>query len=319
MTFLWPEALAGFLVVAGLGAGYARAAFRPTSAPLSYSQTPLLATAASAGCRICPHLPAMLFLAALAALVVALSRPVVAWPAARGWPVALVIDVSRSMEETDIPPSRIEAAKTAAADFVQGLPRSTPAAVITFGNYASVVVPLTTDRARLLEGIMHLSTQLRTQLGTGLAEGVRLLTGENAPPAPGEPRPAMGEPRAVVVLLSDGRASDGIPPLEAAQMARDRGVRVYTVGVGTSGDPSQFRSGYWGVLDEPTLRAVAELTGGRYFHASSMEGLRQVYRELARVVGWTRTPQEVSALAAAGALLAVLGAVALRARLLPLS
>ncbi len=319
MTFLWPEALAGFLVVAGLGAGYARAAFRSTPVPLSHTQTPLLTVAASAGCRICPYLPAALFLAALAALVVALARPVVAWPAARGWPVALVIDVSRSMEEMDIPPSRIEAAKAAAADFVRGLPRSTPAAVITFGNYASVVVPLTTDRARLLEGIMHLSTQLRTQLGTGLAEGVRLLTGENAQPAPREPRPATGEPRAVVILLSDGRASDGIPPLEAARMARERGVRVYTVGVGTSGDPAQFRSGYWGVLDEPTLRAVADETGGRYFHASSMEGLRQVYRELATVVGWTRTPQEVSALAAGGALLSLLAAVALRARLLPLS
>ncbi|MDQ7849194.1 MAG: VWA domain-containing protein [Armatimonadota bacterium] len=318
MSFLWPQALAGFLLVAGLGAGYARAAFRSPRAPLSHTQTPLLTVAASAGCRICPHLPAALFLAALAALVVALSRPVVPWPTARGWPVALVIDVSRSMEETDIPPSRIEAAKAAAADLVRGLPRSTPAAVITFGNYASVVVPLTTDRARLREGIMHLTTQLRTQLGTGLAEGVRLLTEDSTQPAIRQPRPVAGEPRAVAILLSDGRASDGIPPLEAARMARERGVRVYTVGMGTSGDPTQFRSGYWGVLDEPTLRAVAEETGGRYFHASSMEGLRQVYRELARVVGWTRTPQEASALAAAGALFFVLAAVALRTRHMPL-
>src|SRR3972149_11067664 len=110
-------------------------------------------------------------------------------PAARAWPIALVIDVSRSMEETDIPPTRITAAKTAAADFVRGLPRSTPAALVTFGNYASVVVPLTTERDRLLAGIMNLSTQLHTQLGDGLVEGGRLLTGEAAAGAAGAPPP----------------------------------------------------------------------------------------------------------------------------------
>jgi len=316
MTFLWPDALAGLLVAAVLAGGYARAAFRSSTEPVAHSQTPLLAAAAAAGCRVCRHVPAALFLLALAALVIALARPVVPWPAARGWPIALVIDVSRSMEETDIPPTRITAAKTAAADFVRGLPRSTPAAVVTFGNYASVVVPLTTERDRLLAGIMNLSTQLRTQLGDGLVEGVRLLTGEAAAGAAATPSP---EPRAVVILLSDGRASDGIPPLEAAQQARERGVRVYTVGMGTAGDPTQFRSGYWGVLDEPTLRAMADETGGQYFHAGSAGRLREVYRELARIVGWTRAPQEVSALAAVGAFLLMAAAVALRLRFLPLA
>src|SRR3972149_2983095 len=114
------------------------------------SRPPRPAGAAAPAGRVCRPVPAALFLLALAALVIALARPVVPWPAARGWPIALVIDVSRSMEETDIPPTRITAAKTAAADFVRGLPRSTPAAVVTFGNYASVVVPLTTERDRPL-------------------------------------------------------------------------------------------------------------------------------------------------------------------------
>jgi Ca-activated chloride channel family protein len=257
--------------------------------------------------------PAALFLIALTVLVAALARPVLPWPAARGWPVALVIDVSRSMEETDIPPSRIAAARTAAAEFVRGLPRSTPAALVTFGNYATVVVPLTTDRPRLLDGIANLTTQLRTQLGNGLQEGVRVVTGEGPPPAPGT------TPRAVVVLLSDGRASDGVPPLEAAQVAHARGVRVYTVGMGTFGNPAQFRSGYWGVLDEPTLRAIAQDTGGQYFHAASAGRLQSVYRELARVVGWTRSPQEVSAPVSAAAFLFLVGAVALRFRAFPLA
>ncbi len=313
MTFLWPEALVGLFVVGALAAGYARAAFWSSPEPIAHSQMPVLAAASAAGCRVCRHVPATFFLLGLAAVVLALARPVIPWPAARGWPVALVIDVSRSMEETDIPPSRIAAAKTAAAEFVRGLPRATPAAVVTFGNYASVVVPLTTDRGRLLDGIANLSTQLRTQLGNGLMESVRLLAGETAGAV------SSAGPRAVVVLLSDGRASDGIPPLEAAVQARDRGVRVYTVGMGTAGDPMQFRSGYWGVLDEPTLRAMADETGGRYFHAGSAGRLREVYRELADTVGWTRAPQEVSALAAVGAFLLAAAAAALRFRLVPLA
>src|SRR3989337_1959287 len=135
----------------------------------------------------------------------------------------------------------------------------------------------------------------------------------------GPRHPSRGGAGSFVILLSDGRASDGIPPLEAAQQARERGVRVYTVGMGTAGDPTQFRSGYWGVLDEPTLRAMADGARGQYFHAGSAGRLREVYRELARIVGWTRAPQEVSALAAVGAFLLMAAAVALRLRFLPLA
>ncbi len=328
MSFLWSGALAGLAVVALLAAGYAWGAFRPSPAPIAHSLTPLLARASAASCVLCRHAPAALFLVALAALVVALARPVVPWPAPRGWPVALVIDVSRSMEETDIPPSRIAAARTAAAEFVRGLPGSTPAALVTFGNYASVVVPLTTDRGRLLGGIENLTTQLRTQLGNGLLEGVRVLVGESPPasppggslpPAPPGPGPRSTAPRAVVVLLSDGRASDGFSPLEAAGIARERNVRVYTVGMGTVGDPTQFRSGYWGILDEPTLRAMADATGGAYFHAASAGRLRNVYRDLARIVGWARAPQEVSAVVALAALFAAVTAVTLHLRYRPLA
>src|SRR3972149_5522320 len=91
------------------------------------------------------------------------------------------------------------------------------------------------------------------------------------------------------------------------------------VGVATAGAPTQLRSGYWGVWDEPTLRGMADETGGQYFHAGSAGRLREVYRELARIVGWTRAPQEVSALAAVGAFLLMAAAGALRLRFLPLA
>jgi len=282
------------------------------------------AAAAHAG-RIRRHLPAAMFMLATAVALIGAAGPVMPRPSPTGRPVVLIIDVSRSMEENDIRPSRIEASKTAALEFVRRLPRQTQAALVSFGNYATLVVPLTSDRERLREGIRHLTTQLRTQLGTGLMEGVRAVAGEgnagapggSAAPPGGTPLPPA-QPVAIAVLLSDGRVSDGVPPLEAAQEARRRGVRVYTVGVGTFADPRAFRSGYYGVLDEPTLRAVAAETGGEYFRASETSQLRRIYRDLARRIGWERRPTEVSSIVGAVALGLLVGSVLLRAWVAPI-
>jgi len=343
VTWKYPALLWLLLLPAGLAGLYASWARRlPRRGAVRYPGS-LTTAAASAGRPLRRHLAAATFLLAVAAAVVGAAGPVVPWPVPSGRPVVLIIDISRSMEENDITPSRIEAAKAAALEFVDGLPHASRAALVTFGNFASVVVPLTHDRERMREGIRSLTTQLRTQLGNGLVEGVRAVLGEGPAPAgppgtaapmpppwlsPGGPAPhasppggtpAPTAPRAVAILLSDGRASDGIPPLEAAAEARRRGVRVYTVGVGTAADPSTLRSGYWGVLDEPTLRAIAAETGGEYFHASAADRLRQVYRDLARRVGWERRATDASALAGGAALVLLVVAVATRLWLAPLS
>ncbi len=287
---------------------------------------PLLRAAAEAATHAGPirrHMAAAAFMLAIAVAIIGAAGPIIPWPAPTGWPVVLMIDVSRSMLETDIPPSRIEAAQAAALDFVQRLPRSTRVALVSFGNYATLVVPLTADRARVQDGIRNLSVQLRTQLGNGLMEGVRAVAGEQtaaaAPAVPITPDPLRPDTlRAVGVLLTDGRASDGIPPLEAAQEARRRGMRVYTVGIGTTADPRTFRSGYFGVLDEPTLQTIASETGGEYFHAAETGRLRTIYRDLARVVGWERRPQEVTAVVAGIAMALLVASVALRSWTAPI-
>lgn len=330
MDWRYPALLWLLPALGGLIALYALALGRkPARGAVRYPLW-LVADAAAQGGPVRRHLPAGLLMLALAATLMGAAGPIVPWPAPSGRPVVLIIDVSRSMEESDIPPSRIEAAKTAALEFVAKLPRSTNVALVSFGNYATVVVPLTPDRARLREGIKNLRTQLRTQLGNGLMEGVREVTGEGIatsgpgawplPGAPWQPDPPFrpGDPRAVAVLLSDGRASDGVPPPEAAQEAQRRGVRVYTVGVGTATDPSNLRSGYWGVLDEPTLRAIAAETGGEYFHAAEAGRLREIYRHLARTVGWERRPQEVTAAAGTAAMVLLVVSLVLRARVFPL-
>lgn len=262
--------------------------------------------------RIRRHLPAGIFMLGVAAAIVGAAGPLVPWPVPTGRPVVLIIDVSRSMEESDIPPTRIEAVKTAALQFARRLPRSSQVALVSFGNYATLVVPLTPDRVRLHDGIRSLTTQLRTQLGTGLIEGIRAVTGEGGAGSPSAPSPPGDY--TVAVLLSDGRASDGVPPLEAAEEARRRGVRVYTVGVGTAADPRTFRSGYWGVLDEPTLQAIADKTGGRYFRATSSGRLSEIYRDLAQTIGWEWRPTQAAAALGAMAMLLLVASLLLRYR-----
>jgi Ca-activated chloride channel family protein len=326
MSWKQPALLWLLLAVGGLLALHISALRRvPKRGAIALSTWATAEAAAAHAGRVRRHLPAAIFMLATAVALVGAAGPVVPWPTPAGRPVVLIIDVSRSMEEPDIPPSRIEASKTAALEFANRLPRQTQAALVSFGNYATLVVPLTSDRERLREGIRNLTTQLRTQLGTGLMEGVRAVTGEGNAGAsggsawpPGGTPPPLGQPIAIAVLLSDGRVSDGVPPLEAAQEARRRGVRVYTVGVGTFADPRTFRSGYYGVLDEPTLRAVATETGGEYFRASETGQLRRIYRDLARRIGWERRPTEVSSVVGAVALGLLVASVLLRAWVSPI-
>jgi Ca-activated chloride channel family protein len=287
---------------------------RPARGAVAYPLW-LVARASTHAGRTRRHLPAALLLLTLAAIVIGTARPVVSWPTPAGTPVVIIIDVSRSMEENDVLPSRIEATKTAALEFVNGLPSQTRVALVSFGSSVTVVVPMSGDRRVLREGIRNLTTQLRTQLGTGLVEGVRAVTGEGGgSPGAGSisPAPGLDQPRAIAILLSDGRASDGIPPMEAAQEARRRGVRVHAVGVATTKDPTLLRSGYWGVLDDDTLRAIAAETGGRYYHADAADRLREIYRELAHAVGWESRPTEVTAVVGALAMGLLVASVVLR-------
>lgn len=304
---LWLSALvipATILYFAVLRRSQARIAVRFFVHPLS--------EAAGVARRSHRHLAGIALASGTLFAFLAAAGPIVVLPSPTGHPVVLIIDVSRSMEETDIVPTRFEAAKAAAVEFARHLPRASRLALVTFGNYPTVVVPLTGDRARLIDGITNLTTQLRTQLGPGLVEGVRAVTGE------GPLAPMVGGFRAVAVLLSDGRASDGLPPEEAAREAKTRGVRVYTVGLGTSADPTTFRSGYWGVLDEPTLRMIADKTGGRYYKAEETRQLRDIYRELAKVIGWSSRQTDVSALAGGMGLVLLTVAIVLRFRYSPI-
>lgn len=313
MTFQWPLVLLGLLTLPLLVAVYVWVLRRPVPAPVAHTQLPLLAQAVAASAPWTRHVPAALVALAFVAVLVGLARPVAPLPVpAVQNTVMLSIDVSRSMLADDISPSRIEAAKQAAREFVRAMPSGLKVGLVSFSSYATLILPPTADRQRVLEAIDLLSTEFATAIGDGLLEAVWALPGRQRP-SPGAlstpPQPPVLP--GTVVLLSDGQSNRGTIPQDAARVAREQEVKVYTIGVGTPEGTFLNLGGrsIWVRLDEATLQEIAEMTGGQYYHATSAGQLRRAYRQLSRTIGWESRPTEVSALAAGAAAFLLIGAV----------
>ncbi len=314
MTFQWPIMLVGLAALPLLAALYVWALRRPARRSVSYTQVEMLAQALVVSGRWTRHFPGVLVALSLAAVIFSLARPVAPMPVpAVQNTVMLSIDVSRSMLADDLPPNRIEAAKAAAKEFVHILPRGLKVGLVSFSSYATLIVPPTTERTRVLEAIDLLSTEFATAIGDGLLEAVWALPGRQRPSSPLAPAPVPQPPvpSGSIVLLSDGQSNRGTLPQDAARIAREQEVKVYTVGIGTPEGTFLNLGGrsIWVRLDEDTLREVAEITGGTYYHATSTMELRRVYRHLSQDIGWESRPTEVSGLLAGAAALLLAGAV----------
>ena len=271
---------------------------------------------------------------AMTALLVALSRPVsiVTVPAAQAT-IILAIDVSRSMCSRDIQPTRLQAAEAAAANFIQNQKANTRIGIVAFSGFAELIQPPTTDGEALQAAIESLLTGSRTAIGNGILKSLDAIAEADKTVAPSLPNAtASGAPTPVpkgayapdiIVLLTDGASNTGPPPLDAAQQAADRGVRVYTIGFGTangsefascqSSDPSGFggfgggAGGFRRGIDEDTLKRIAATTGGVYYPATSAQELERVFAGLPTYLIMKHETSEISALfAAGGALLATL-------------
>ena len=280
------------------------------------------------------HVPAALYLAAVAALAIALARPSLVVPVPREEAtVVLTMDTSRSMLATDVSPDRLTAAKAAASDFIAGLPDGFRVALVAFSTEARLVMPPPTDREQLHAALEALRADGGTALGDAIALSVQaagLATGTAGRPAaaadpgasPSDPGTGTdpgagttpGEPPLVAtVLLSDGKSSTGqMEPLDAASEAASKGVPVYTIALGTETGTVDVPDGQGGTetLDVPpdaeTLQQVADLTGGRFFEAPTAADLAAIYESLGSRVGTTMQAQEVTAWFAAGALVVLL-------------
>lgn len=316
MTFQWPAMLWALLLLPLAGLAYVALLRRRNPRTLAHTEIAAVAAAASRSPAWRLHLPAAVFGMSLLLLIVALARPVAPLPVpAANLYVVLSIDVSRSMLAEDVAPNRMEATKAAAVDFVRAMPRGARIGLVTFSSFATLLVPPTNDHERVVRTIEALTTESATAIGDGLLEAVWALPGRTRPTDLSQPAaPPQGRlPPGTVVLMSDGQNNRGVLPSDAARVARDQQVKVYTVGVGTPEGTYLNLGGrmIWVRLDEETLREIATITDGMYYHASSASELRRVYRTLGRVIGWERKPTEVSALASAAAAVLLVSAVAM--------
>lgn len=248
------------------------------------------------------HVSAAMILVALILLGGAFARPATDVRVPRGRAaVVLVVDVSRSMRATDLTPNRMVAAKNASLAFVDSVPDEMELGVVSFSNAASLLAPITRDRGVVRGAIDRLEPIAGTAMGEGL--GVALDEIARAREAEGTMIPAS------VLLLSDGVSNLGRPPEEAAATAAEMDVPVYTVGVGTEGATLEFNGQLIPVdIDEVTLRAVAEATGGDFFRSGDTTTLAAVYKNLGSVLGYDLEQREITAAAAGLAALVLLGA-----------
>ncbi len=314
MSFLWPSLLMLYLLVPVLIAGYLWVLRRPARERVRYPSLDLVARAAAAGGQWRRHVPAVLYLATLCAVIFTVARPMAAIPVPDNrTAVMLSIDVSRSMMAHDVIPTRLDAAKRAAVEFVRSLPHGAKVGLVSFSSYATLVTPPTDDHDRVIDAINGLNLEFATAIGDGLLEAVYALPGRHKPQGgllpgiPGmggtpPPLPTEPLPPATVVLLSDGQSNRGTPPEDAATVAHQLQVKVYTVGLG-SPEGTFLELGGRSIfvrLDEETLKSIAEVTGGSYWRVSSAQDLSRVYGWLGRSIGWERKPVEVSGIAAVG-------------------
>ncbi|MEU1744989.1 VWA domain-containing protein [Micromonospora arida] len=240
------------------------------------------------------HVPAGLFLAMLALLVVGFARPSaeVRVPRERAT-VMVAVDVSTSMLATDVEPDRLAAAKEAARRFVEGLPDEFNVGLVAFAGSAAVLVPPSTDRDALDEGIDRLAEGITGVQGTAIGEAINTSLGAVKSL---DSEAAKETPPARVILLSDGANTSGMDPMEAATEAVKAEVPVHSISFGT---PSGFvdRGGrpIQVPVDGQTLKAVAEETGGMFHEASTTDELRAVYDDIGSSVGYRTERQDISA------------------------
>jgi Ca-activated chloride channel homolog len=270
------------------------------------------------------HVPPALYLLALAALVISLARPqALALVPKEQATLVLVMDVSGSMNATDVEPTRLVSSQRAATAFVEQLPEKFRVGIVSFASTAQTLTRPTTDRAAVYEAIASLHAEGATAMGDGIERALDVKrpptpssTGSAARPAPPAQQGGTDEPPLVVLLLSDGANTQGrTQPMEAAADAKELGVPVFTIALGTE-------RGMVDVPDETgnlrripvppdtlTLQRIADTTGARFFAAPTNEDLKGIYRELGSKIGFVKEKQEITVVfAATGLLFLVAGA-----------
>jgi len=342
MRFLWSDLLWLLLIAPVLVGAYIHALRRRKKMALRYASLVLVRDAVGTGQRLRRHVPAALLLLAVVCALLGVARPTAVFTLPYKYQtIVLAMDVSRSMRASDIAPTRLGAAQNAVKAFVNELPPNLRVGIVTFAGAAAVVQTPTDSRDALLAAVDRFQLQRQTAIGSGLLLALSVLLPDagidneadsfdggaarlsrHAVEVPlgsaasgerreFEPVPPGSYTAGAIVLLSDGRRTTGPDPLAVARIAADRGVRVHTIGFGTKdGGPVDFDDmTIYMRFDEETLRAIARITEGEYFHAGNAADLHKVYKTLTTRLVLERRETEVTAFfGAAAALFALIAA-----------
>ncbi|HTF60444.1 MAG TPA: VWA domain-containing protein [Actinomycetes bacterium] len=324
MSAEWPGLLWALLLVPVALAAYLLAQRRRSRYTARFTNLDLLANVVSAKPGWRRHVPPAFYLLALAALLASLARPqALALVPKEQATVILVMDVSGSMNATDVEPTRLVSSQRAAASFVQQLPEKFRVGIVSFASTAQTLTRPTTDRHAVYEAIDTLHAEGATAMGDGIERALDVKR-PPTPPAGGNARPAPtpgtqqggDDAPLVVLLLSDGANTQGrAQPMEAASDAKELGVPVFTIALGTDRGMVDVPDETGNLRripvppDKLTLQRIAETTGARFFAAPSSRDLKGVYRELGSKIGFVKEKQEVTVVfAATGLLFLVAGA-----------
>jgi len=341
MTFLWPEMLLLLLAVPLLLGLYLWLLRRKKKAAVRYASLAMVREAMGPAQRMRRHIPPLLFLLSLIVMLLAVARPaaVVTLPSMNET-VILAIDVSGSMRANDVLPNRLAAAQAAARAFIEDQPQTTRIGVVSFAGTASLVQAPTRTKEDLLAAIDRFQLQRGTAVGSGILVSLKALIPEvefdlqadNPRPSKREggarsldkQQPAQNQAAefkpvapgsyssAVIILLTDGQTTTGPDPIESARMAAERGIRVFTVGIGTVSGEILGEEG-WSMrvrLDEDALKDIAKTTSAQYFYAGTATDLTNIYKSLNSRLVMEKKSTEITALfAAVAAVLAVLSAM----------
>jgi Ca-activated chloride channel homolog len=296
MSFIWPPMLASLLLIPIGLLLYRYIDIRRRGRLATYGGLSVAHATTNRAGRIRSRIPVALLLLGLAVMLFSLSRPqaVVSLPRQEGT-VILAFDVSASMAATDLAPSRIEAAKVAAKDFVARQPVGISIGVVAFSDSGVSVQTPTNDRATIVSAIDRLTPQRGTSVAAGIDASLKAIAVAEAgpysnnyysnrspdpsPTATPTPMPSGVHAPAVIVLLSDGENNENPDPATAAKAAADQGVRIYTVGIGSAAGADVSLNGFQvhTQLDEATLQSIADTTGGHYYNATDAAQLLSIY------------------------------------------
>lgn len=299
MTFQNPERLLLIGLVVVLAGVYVAVQSRRRTYTMRFTNVDLLASLAPRRPGWRRHVPAAVFLLAIATLVVGLARParMERVPRERAT-VIMAIDVSLSMQAEDISPSRFDAAKAAAQSFIDILPPKLNVGIVAFSGNAILTVPPTTDHERLKQGIEGMELGERTAIGEAVFASIEAVKAV-PPDEQGTTAPAR------IVLMSDGHTTSGRPNEDAGELARTMGIPVSTIAFGT--DDGFIESPMGGrtpvPVDREALELLAEQTGGTYFSALTEGQLRDVYTDIGSSVGYLNEEREISTWFIFGALI----------------